>query len=118
VSERRTAEIKIRLTPREKGRWQTMADEESTTLSELIRREMNARARMRRQAEKEANPPVYAGSAIGGLGPTALEMNEALHAGRPQRVVLEAPGHDSYGQCANGQCPHGRSAWQFCRECA
>jgi hypothetical protein len=130
MSERRTAEIKIRLTPQEKGWWQAMADEESTTVSELIRREMNARARMRRQGQNEANPPVYVASAIGGLEanlPTVLspEAHEVLHAGRPQRVVLEAPGHDEMPNVpirdathpGADRCPHGSAAWQWCGEC-
>jgi hypothetical protein len=112
LSERRTAEIKIRLTPAEKGWWQAMADEESTTVSELIRREMNERARVNRQwAEhnQSLDGTALVDNAIKHLTP---EANEALHAGRPQHwLVLEAPGHDSVPEhvsgrdCACSPCP-------------
>jgi hypothetical protein len=100
VSERRTAEIKIRLTPQEKGWWQAMADEESTTVSELIRREMNARARVRRDA-KAANPitmldpDLSTFQALLGAKHVRQATAEEAMAWIEPRLVLEAPGHDS-----------------------
>lgn len=44
MSERKTTEIKLRVTPAEKSAWQLAAEDEGIGLSELIRREMNARA--------------------------------------------------------------------------
>ncbi len=43
MSERRTAEIKLRIAPSEKAAWQAEADAEGVGLSELIRDTMNAR---------------------------------------------------------------------------
>lgn len=45
MSERKTAEIKFRITPSEKARWQALADVEEIGLSELIRRAVNAAPR-------------------------------------------------------------------------
>lgn len=41
MSERKIAEIKFRITPSEKARWQAKAAEEQIGLSELIRRAMH-----------------------------------------------------------------------------
>jgi hypothetical protein len=41
VSERKTTEIKLRVSPEEKTSWQVAADRREISLSELIRREMN-----------------------------------------------------------------------------
>lgn len=41
MSERKTTEIKLRVTPAEKNSWQLAAEDEGIGLSELIRREMN-----------------------------------------------------------------------------
>jgi hypothetical protein len=42
MSERKTSEIKFRITPSEKARWQAAAEGEQVGLSELIRRRVNA----------------------------------------------------------------------------
>lgn len=41
MSERKTTEIKLRVTPAEKNAWQLAAEDEGIGLSELVRREMN-----------------------------------------------------------------------------
>lgn len=46
MSERKTTEIKLRVSPAEKTAWQAEAEQEGIGLSELIRREMNARAQI------------------------------------------------------------------------
>lgn len=51
MSERKTTEIKLRVTPVEKAAWQLAAEDEGVGLSELIRREMNDWAAQRRPAD-------------------------------------------------------------------
>ena len=114
MSATRTAEIKIRVTPDEKARWQVYADAQGESLSTVIRSSMNREVRIAKADELMANPVVM-------LDPdqstfqTLLSMSayDVLHAGHPKRVVLEAPGHDSLDK----HCPHGTAAWQFCGEC-
>lgn len=47
VSERKTTEIKLRVTPAEKNAWQFAAEEDGVGLSEFARRAMNERAQQR-----------------------------------------------------------------------
>lgn len=47
MSERKTTEIKLRVTPAEKVAWQCAAEEDGIGLSELVRREMNTRVQQK-----------------------------------------------------------------------
>lgn len=57
MSERKTAEIKFRITPSEKAAWQRYAEEAQLGLSELIRREVNAEIRSEERNPEPARVP-------------------------------------------------------------
>lgn len=114
MSANRNAEIKIRVTPDEKARWQAYADAEGESLSTMIRSSMNREVRTAKADELTAKQVVVLDPKQS-IFQTLLSKSayDVLHAGHPKRVVLEAPGHDSLDK----HCPHGTAAWQFCGEC-
>lgn len=91
MSERKTAEIKLRVSPSDKARWQARADEAKVSLSALICCEMNAQA--------------HSAEAAKHLDGTVL-LNNAI-------VTIA----DDANVRRSDVCEHGKATFVFCRDC-
>ena len=107
MSERKTAEVKIRVRPSDKANWQLQASREEITLSELIEKSVQEHAQSRQVVPE---PTVLEQS------PVAPEAIPIVHVATPPEDVREPeqvdPVGTSDGVGAFQTC--GCKPWEFC----
>lgn len=128
MSERKTAEVKIRVRPSDKANWQLQASREEITLSELIEKSVQEHAQSRRAVRvvgplELATSPFNVHAPVADPKPTVLEQSpvapEAIpivHVATPPEDVREPeqvdPVGTSDGVGAFQTC--GCKPWEFC----